>query len=91
MPGRGLTEENSDNMWRFCDITGRNRPVLSLHHNTTKSNHSCGCVAGSCQSVDVDLLTCGCVAVDLWGPVAVAVWLWLWLWTCVCGPVAVWV
>ena len=19
-------------MWRFCDITGRNRPVLSLHH-----------------------------------------------------------
>ena len=25
-------------MWRFCDITGRNRPVLSLHH-------SCRCPA----------------------------------------------
>ena len=32
MPGRGLNQNNSDIMWRFCDITGRNRPVLSLHH-----------------------------------------------------------
>ena len=32
MPGRGLSQNNSDNV-AFCDITGRNRPVLSLHHS----------------------------------------------------------
>ena len=32
MPGRGLNQENSGNIWRFRDITGRNHPVLSLHH-----------------------------------------------------------
>ena len=28
----GLDHKNSKHMWRFCDITRRNRPVLSLHH-----------------------------------------------------------
>ena len=32
MPGRGVKPENSGKMWRFCYITGRNRPVLSLRH-----------------------------------------------------------
>ena len=34
MPGRGLNQKTvaTYHMWRFCDITGRNRPVLSLHH-----------------------------------------------------------
>ena len=32
MPGRGLNQKTVTTMWRFCDITGRNRPVLSLHH-----------------------------------------------------------
>ena len=35
MPGRGLNQNNSGNMWRFCDTTGRNRPVLSLHHSSS--------------------------------------------------------
>ena len=35
MPGGELNQNNSDHMWRFCDITRRNRPVLSLHlHHT---------------------------------------------------------
>ena len=40
MPGRGLNQNNSDNMWRFCDITGRNRPVLSLHHRTLTTTYN---------------------------------------------------
>ena len=35
MPGRGLNQKTvtqRTTIWRFCDITGRNHPVLSLHH-----------------------------------------------------------
>ena len=36
-------------MWRFCDIAGRNRPVLSLHHKRPFLSHAMS-QRGDCSS-----------------------------------------